>query len=139
LNENGGIKMKKPIGVTLISYSYIFGITILIVITFFFHQIANVFGFTDRFGFPNFPEELFRVLLAIVTLTMIYGYMNLKAWGFWLMILYSISFGIVSYLILLSYNKQLFIGNFIWSAIVLIYSISAHKYFFNTKQIKRIR
>ncbi|MFJ8262637.1 hypothetical protein ACIQ4I_11905 [Rummeliibacillus sp. NPDC094406] len=131
--------MKKPIGVTLISYFYIFGIAALIFITFFLHQIAHIFVFAERFGFPDFPEELFRVLLAIVTLIVIYGYMNLKAWGFWLMVLYSISFGIVSYLLLLSYNKQLFIGNFIWSAIVLIYSISVHKSFFNTKNIKKVR
>ena len=131
--------MKKPIGVTLISYFYIFGITALIFTTFFFQQVANKIGLVDRFGIPDFPEELFRVLLAIVTLIVIYGYMNLKAWGFWLMVLYSISFGIVSYVILLSYNKQLFIGNFIWSAIVLIYSIMTHKSFFSTKDIKRIK
>jgi len=131
--------LKKPIGVTLISYFYIFGIAALIFITFFLHQIAHNFGIAERFGLPDFPEELFRVLLAIVTLIVIYGYMNLKAWGFWLMVIYSISFGIVSYLLLLSYNKQLFIGNFIWSAIVLIYSISAHKSFFNTKNIKKAR
>lgn len=131
MKKNGGINLKKPVGVTLISYFYILGVSVLIFMTFFFHQFENNVGIAKQFGITNFPEEMLRVLLAIVTLIIIYGYMNLKTWGFWLMIFYSISFGIISYLILLSFNKQLFIGNFIWSTIVLIYSIIARKPFFH--------
>ncbi|MGX9133944.1 hypothetical protein ACWV26_06135 [Rummeliibacillus sp. JY-2-4R] len=131
--------MKKPLGVTIISCLYIFAIAALIFITFFYHQINLNLGLGDRLGIPDFPEELLRVLLAIVTLIIIYGYMNLKAWGFWMMILYSISFGIISYLILLSYNKQLFMGNFIWSAIVFLYTIMVHKSFFHVKEIRKAK
>ncbi len=134
-----GFVLKKPIGVTIISCLYIFAMAVLIFITFFYHQFKMNFGFAEHLGIPNFPEELLRVLLAIVTLVIIYGYMNLKTWGFWMMILYSISFGIISYLILLSYNKQLFIGNFIWSAIVLLYSLLVHKSFFHLKDVRKAK
>ncbi len=131
--------MKRPIGITLISYIYIFGIATLIATTFFFDQIASNIEFVEKLGLPNFPEELFRVVIAIATLIIIYGYMNLKPWGFWLMILYCISFGAISYLIILSYNKQLFIGNFVWSSIVLVYSLAVHKKFFNKNETRNIK
>ncbi|WP_312755880.1 hypothetical protein [Rummeliibacillus suwonensis] len=131
--------MKRPIGVTLISYLSIFGIAALISTTLFFNQIANKFGFAEKLGLSDFPEELFRVLLAIVTLIIIYGYMNLKPWGFWLMVSYCISLGTISYLIILSNNKRLFIGNFVWSSIVFIYSIAVHKSFFNEKHTQKIK
>ena len=131
--------LKRPIGITLISYIYIFGITALIATTFFFDQIASKIEFVEKLGLPNFPEELFRVLIAITTLIIIYGYMNLKPWGLWLMVLYCIGFGVISYLIILSYNKQLFIGNFLWSSIVLVYSLAIHKSFFNKKESREIK
>lgn len=131
--------MKRPIGVTLISWIYIFGITALIATTFFFNQIASKIGFAEKIGLPNFPEELFRVLIAITALITIYGYMNLKPWGFWLMILFCLSFGVISYLIILAYNRQLFIGNFLWSSFVLLYSFAVHKSFFHVKDTKKVK
>lgn len=133
-----GFILKKPFGVTFISYLYIFGVATLIATTFFFDQIAGEFKLAESFGLLNFPEELFRVLLAIVTLITIYGYMNLKPWGFWLMVAYCIGFGIISTLIVFSYNVQLFIGNSVWSAIVLFYSVAVQKAFFNEKGTQRI-
>ncbi|MEY9973340.1 hypothetical protein ABH966_003724 [Lysinibacillus sp. RC46] len=122
--------MKRPLGVSLISYFYIFGAVVLIITAIFFNQDANEFGIADRFGLPNFPEQLFRIILAVVSLIIIYGYLRLKRWGFWLMILYSLGFGLISYILLFSYNQQPFIGNFIWSVIVLIYTFYVRKSFF---------
>ncbi|KTD86745.1 hypothetical protein [Paenibacillus etheri] len=126
--------MKRPLGVTLISCFYIFGAVALIVTAIFFNADADEFGIADRFGLPNFPEQLFRVILAINSLVLSYGYMRLKKWGFWLMIMYSFGFGLISYNLLYSQNQQPFIGNLIWSAIVLIYSFFVRKSFFLTEK-----
>lgn len=126
--------MKRPLGVSLISYFYIFGVVVLIVTAMFFDTDANKLGMADRFGLPNFPEQLFRTVLAVVSLIIIYGYMRLKRWGFWLMNLYSLGFGLISYALLFSLNQQPFTGNFIWSLIVLIYTIYVRKYFFSNEK-----
>ena len=115
-----GDEMQRPLGVSLISYFYIFGAVVLLVTAIFFDVDANKFE-ADRFGLPSFPEQLFRIVLAVVSLIVIYGYMRLKRWGFWLMIIYSFGFGLISYDLLFSYNQQpSFTGNLIWSLIVLI-------------------
>lgn len=126
--------MKRPLGVSLISYFYIFGAVVLIVTAMFFDADANEFGMADRFGLPSFPEHLLRIVVAVVSLIVIYGYMRLKRWGFWLMVLYSVGFGIISYALLFSYNQQPFIGNFIWSLIVLIYTFYVRRSFFSKEK-----
>ncbi|CAH2714602.1 hypothetical protein BACCIP111895_01774 [Neobacillus rhizosphaerae] len=47
------------------------------------------------------------------------------------MVIYSVGFGLVSYILLFSYNQQPFIGNLIWSVIVLIYTLYVRKSFFH--------
>ncbi|WP_258210067.1 hypothetical protein [Paenibacillus radicibacter] len=102
----------------------------MIVTAIFFNAEANEFGIAERFGLPHFSEQFFRILLAIGSLILIYGYLRLKKWGFWLMIIYSSGFGLISYNLLFSQNQQPFIGNFIWSVIVLIYTVFVRKFFF---------
>lgn len=121
--------MKRPLGVSLISSFYIFGAVVLIYTAVFFNP--DEFGIADRFGLPNFPEHPFRIILAVVSLIIIYGYIRLKRWGFWLMILYSFGFGLLSFILLRSTNQQPFTGNFIWSVIVLIYTLYVRKSFFH--------
>ena len=120
--------MERPIGVSFISYFYIFGAIILIFTAIFFEPNADELGLAERFGL-DIPEQLFKILLAVFTVIMIYGYMRLKRWGFWMMIMYSIGFGFISYVLALSFNQQPFIGNTIWSGIVLFYSFSIRKSF----------
>ncbi|KAA1177507.1 hypothetical protein [Paenibacillus sp. B2(2019)] len=128
--------MKRPLGVILISCFYIIGALVLIFTAIFFNADADAdgFGIAYRFGLPNFPEQIFRVILAVASLILIYGYMGLKKWGFWLMIIYSFGFGLISYNLLSSHNQQPFIGNVSWSVIVLIYTFFVRKSFFLTKK-----
>ncbi|MBD7945836.1 hypothetical protein H9650_17145 [Psychrobacillus sp. Sa2BUA9] len=126
--------MKRPLGVSFISYFYIFGAVVLIFTAVFINPDAEEFGIADRFGLPNFPEQPFRIILAVVSLIIINGYMRLKRWGFWLMILYSFGFGLISYILLFSNNQQPFTGNFIWSVIVLIYTLYVRKSFFHVEK-----
>lgn len=125
--------MKRPLGVSLISYFYIFGAFILLFSLFFYDVDANQIDIATRFGLPNAPEQLMRVLVAFTSLVIIYGYMKLRKWGFWAMIGYCILFGVISFSLSFSYNHQPFIGNTIWSLIVLFYTIYINKAFFQNK------
>ena len=126
--------MKRPLGVTLISYFYLFGAAVMIFTAILFDPKANEFGIADRFGLSGFPEQPFRIIVAVVSIFMIYGYMRLKRWGFWFMIFYSFGFGLVSYYLLFSYPQQPFIGNMIWSIIVILYTLYVRRFFFHIKK-----
>ncbi|MFD3157353.1 hypothetical protein ACFIJ5_10900 [Haloimpatiens sp. FM7330] len=118
---------KRPLGITLIGYFYILGVTVLI-ITLFTNTRAQ-FGIAARFGVPNVPENIMRVVVSIITLIMVYGYLKLKKWGYWLMLIDSTYFLIVSIFLSQQYKQQPFYGNVIWSIIVLTYTLSKRKYF----------
>ncbi|MEW9503467.1 hypothetical protein, partial [Jeotgalibacillus marinus] len=109
---------------------YIFGAFVLLFTSIFYDTDANQFGIAERFGLTNAPEQLVRVLVALISLLMVFGYIRLKKWGFWMMIFYSLFFGIISWSLSLSYNQQPFIGNTVWSIIILVYTIHVRNAFF---------
>ncbi|MFY4773968.1 hypothetical protein [Metabacillus sp. RGM 3146] len=121
--------VKRPLGVTLISYFYLFGACVLILTAIFFDADANPIGIAARFGLPHFPERIMRILVGLASLIMAYGYKNLKTWGFWLMIGHSALFGVISLFLSLAHNEKIFTGNLAWSIIILVYTIYAKRYF----------
>lgn len=125
--------MKKPLGVTLISYFYIFGAGVLIITALFYDPNANPIGFAERFGLPYVPERLIRVAVGLISLILAIGYLRLKKWGFWMMIAYAVLFAGVSFGLSLSHHQQPFIGNMLWSILVLFYTIYVKKAFFPNK------
>ena len=118
---------KRPFGVTLIGYFYVFG-SIILIITLFTNSIEQ-YGIAVRFGLPNVPEGIMKILVSVISLIMAYGYLKLEKWGYWFMISYTIYFLLVSITLSQRYNQQLFYGNVIWSIIVLIYTFHKGKYF----------
>lgn len=118
--------MKRPIGISLIGYFYIFGAIVLILTSGIKQQIdINV-----RFGVPFLPEIAVRIFIAVFSIIMAYGYLNLKKWGYWTMIIYSIVFSIISANQVNIYHSQPFIGNIIFSLIVLLYTfIKRHSFY----------
>ncbi|MGD7053400.1 hypothetical protein [Sutcliffiella horikoshii] len=124
--------MKRPIGVSLISYFYIFGAMVLLFTAVFYNAEANSISIAERFGLTIVPDRLMRLLVALISLGMVYGYIRLKKWGYWIMITYSVLFGIISLLLLSNQPYQPFIGNVIFSIIVLAYTICVKKEFFKT-------
>ena len=124
--------MKRPLGVSIISYFYIFGAIILLITAVFYNADADSIGINDRFGIQIVPERFMRLLLAIFSLGMAYGYMKLRMWGFWIMITYSALFGIISSLLLSNHLQQPFLGNMIFSIIVLFYTIYVRNAFLKT-------
>jgi hypothetical protein len=115
----------------LISYFYIFGAIVLLFTAIFYDAESNSIGIAERFGLPNIPEQLMSVIVALFSLVMVYGYYRLKKWGFWAMITYSIIFGIISSLLITSQSYQPYIGNLIFSIVVVAYTIYVKKAFFN--------
>jgi hypothetical protein len=130
--------VKRPLGVTLISYFYIFGAFILLFTSIFYDANANQIGIAARFGLSNVSEQFVRVVVAIVSFIMIFGYMRLKKWGFWLMIAYSVAFGGISLALSISKTHQPFIGNMVWSIMVLSYTLFVNKVFFQKNIIKEV-
>lgn len=128
--------MKVPFGVSAISYFYVYGALLLLFTGIFYHVEAQEMGVADRYGLNNFPEQLFLIILALLTLIVVYGYMTLKPWGYWLMIFYSIGFGLVSFMLVFSFEDQLYIWNGLWAAIVVIYCYSVRKHFFKMEKKK---
>ncbi|WP_017380300.1 hypothetical protein [Paenisporosarcina sp. TG-14] len=122
--------MKRPFGVSLISYFYIFGAIVLLFTAVFYNADANSIGIAERFGMPNVSERLMRVIVAIFSLVMVYGYIRLRKWGFWLVVIYSIFFGLISSSLISNQSQQPFVGNMIWSIIILAYTLYVKKAFF---------
>lgn len=120
---------KRPLGIALIGYFYVFGAFVLIITL--FTNATEQFGIAVRFGFPNVPEGIMKALVSIISLIMAYGYLRLEKWGYWLMITYTMYFLVVSITLSQQYKQQLFYGNVIWSIIVLIYTLTKRKYFGN--------
>lgn len=118
---------KRPLAITLIGYFYIFSSIILIITL--FTNANDEFGIAVRFGLPNFPENIMRALIAIISLILAYGFLKLKRWGYWFMIIYTSYFLVVSINLSNQYNKQPFYGNVIWSVIVLAYTLMKRKCF----------
>lgn len=130
--------MKRPLGVTLISYFYIFGAIVLLSTAIFYDPNANVISIAERIGLHSIPERIMRVILALFSLVMVYGYIQLKKWGFWIMITYSIFFATISSVLISNQTPQPYTGNMIFSIIVTIYTIYVRRVFFykNSTQYK---
>ena len=118
---------KRPSGITFIGYFYVFGSIVLLLSLGVKQEVAiNV-----RFGVPYLPEMIVRIFIALFSIAMAYGYLKLKKWGYWTVIIYSILFLLLSLNQISHYNSQPFIGNAIFSIIVLIYTFMSRRSFYN--------
>ncbi len=125
------MKIKRPFGLTFIGYFYIFGAIVLLLAL----GVKQEIGMNIRFGVPNIPETVVRIFIIAVSLIIAYGYLNLKKYGYFSMIIYSMLFLVISLNQVAVYNSQPFIGNAIYSLIVLIYTVIKMNYFNNKEQI----
>lgn len=88
---------KRPWGITLIGYFYIFGAIVLLITL--FTNSTDEFGIAVRVGLSNTPENIVKILLAVISLVIAYGYLKLEKWGYWFMTTHSIYFLIVSFIL----------------------------------------
>lgn len=118
---------KIPLGVKLIGINYIFYALALILTL--FTNATQQFGFAVRFGLPNVPENIMKVIAVTVFLLMDYGYLGLKKWGYWFMIIYNVYILVVSIGLFQQYKQQSFYGSITFSIMVLVYTLSRRRYF----------
>lgn len=119
--------MKKPFGIIFIGWFYIFGAIIL----FLTLGVKQEVGINMRFGVPFLPETAVRLFVAIFSVIMAYGYFNLKKWGYWSIIIYSLVFLVISINQVNNYHSQPFIGNMIFSLIVILYTFMHRHSFYH--------
>jgi len=125
--------VKKPFGVILISSFMYLSSFVLLSTSIFYDANANEINIAMPFALSRSYDRLFRIVLALATLVMIYGYIRLRKWGFWAMISYSFLFGAISMTLSSTHHQQSFNGNMIWSILVLLYTIHIKEAFFQNK------
>ncbi|RXT03629.1 hypothetical protein [Ammoniphilus sp. CFH 90114] len=125
--------MVRPMGVAIIGYFYIFGAMVMLYTSIFYHSDADTIGVAARFGLLQEVERPTRMIVAIVSFIIAFGYMQMKRWGYGLMLAYSVIFAGISLSLTLTYNQQPYIGNLVWSTIVIIYTLLVYRSFFPAK------
>jgi hypothetical protein len=125
------VKGKRPNIITLIGDVNVFCAFLL---------ILSLFSFFKRFGikFYSLPmyvdipitfKHILIVLYAIILLTISYGYLRLKTWGYWALICYYIV-SIVGWIISYQYYKQHFFPQAIIMLIIaLIFTLPTIRYY----------
>jgi hypothetical protein len=117
-----------PLGIKLISFFYLFGAVVLIFTMFTnYGEVAE--QITLRHGLPLGLKSIILPLVVILAIAIAQGLYSLSKWGYYLSLIYLIYFGAVSLYILSSTMKQPYIGNIIWSLIVVIYLIIKRRLF----------
>lgn len=115
----------RPFGITFIGFFYLFGAFVLLVSV----SVNQEIPIGMRFGLSVYNENIVKITIAILSFFLSYGYLKMQKWGYWLMICYSAIFLLVSLGLVKSYNSQPFVGNALFSAIVLFYTITKRKLF----------
>ncbi len=125
-----------PIGILCIASFYMLGALVLITLLFVNSSQASE-TVAAAHGLAASPGPGFALMIAGLAFLLAYGLISLSRWGFWLAVAYSL------YLCLISLFQdgptfawtgraelQIPFGNFIWSAVVLIYLFMVRRRFF---------
>lgn len=113
------MKVQNPIGIKIIAWFQIFGaLTILFTL-----NIQQSPPFNIRFAMPFVPEILMKILIVVFALMISYFYLRQTKYGYWSMLIYSVLFCCISLFQSINYDIQPFIGNAIYSAVVIVYTI----------------
>ena len=72
-------------------------------------------------GLPISLKLIVLPFVAIIAIGISYGLFSLSRWGYTLTIIYLIYFGAISLFLSMPFGKQTFMGNFIWSVLVVTY------------------
>ncbi len=123
----------RPLGIILISSFYVFGAIVLLVSMFTMPETVSR-QIAERQGLPINMGISVLLLTAILALFIAYGLFSLSSWGFYLTLIYLTYFGGISFLLGGKSGIQPYLGNFLWSTLIIIYLLFKRKYFlFRTK------
>ena len=128
-----------PLGVQLISVFYVFGALVLL-LCLFTNPVAVASTIAERHGLAPGTGAWILPVVAALALVIAYGLWSLSRWGFYLSLTYLVYFGIVS-IVLSGLNStatnagavQAYLGNFLWSALIVTYLIWTRKRFFSSR------
>jgi hypothetical protein len=118
----------RPLGILLISIFYLFGAVVL-----FISMFTNYAGVAEQItlvhGLPISLKLIALPSVAILAIGISYGLFSLSRWGYTLTIIYLIYFGTISLLLSMPFGNQTFMGNFMWSVLVVTYLLFKRKIF----------
>ncbi len=116
-----------PLGVTLISAFYVFGAAVLL-IALFLNPAEVSAAIAQRHGLSPDVGVAILPVVALLGLAIAYGLYSLSRWGLALTLVYLAYFGVVSLLggaLTWTASGQpiepIALGNFTWSALVIVY------------------
>jgi uncharacterized membrane protein (DUF2068 family) len=118
----------RPLGIVVFSIFYLFGACVLF-ISMFMNYAGVAEQITLAHGLPLDLKFIALPAVAILAVVMSYGLYSLSRWGYYLTSIYQICFGAVSLFLSVSFGKQPFLGNFIWSLVVVIYLVMKRQIF----------
>ena len=118
----------RPLGIVVISIFYLFGAVVL-----FISMFTNYAGVAEQItlvhGLPISLKLIVLPSVAILAIGISYGLFFLSRWGYYLTIIYLIYFGAISLLLSMPFGKQTFMGNFMWSVLVVTYLLFKRRIF----------
>ena len=118
---------KRPYIVTFIGDIFLLSAILSLIIVIFPDFIAKL-GF-HMMPIPIFSVRIMSILLPTIALIASCGYLRLKKWGYWLIVIYCVFFLVVN-IIWCLISKQLYLSlNFIFILIELIFIIPTKNYF----------
>jgi hypothetical protein len=126
------IRKHIPVGVLLIAAFYLFG-AIVLIINLFTNRVAVSRNIAASHGLSPAVDGCILPIVASLALLISYGLFTRSRWGFFLTIIYLLFFGSVSLWMLSQRVQQPYIGNLIWSLLVLIYLVWKRKYFISAE------
>ncbi len=122
-------KSNIPFGILLIAIFYAFGAAVLL---FFFitnpAQVASAIAL--RHGLPPSTGNWILPVIAGMALLIAWGLWSLSRWGYVLTIMYLLYFGTVNGFLNAGQSSWTYLGNVIWSFLVIFYLILVRKRFF---------
>ena len=116
------MRKKRPLGIKLLGCLYI--LSAISIIVMIITNPTKKFETSFRFGVSIISGNVQILIFAIISLIISYGYLKLKKWGYWAMIIYTICFLVVS-----NFTLSFLIANMIGSIIILAYTFSKRNYF----------
>ena len=122
------IRERTPLGVILITLFYMFG-AIVLLITLFTNPVEAGRGLSASFGLSPAADAWILPSIATSAFLISFGLFSRSRWGYFLSIAYFLYFGGISLWLISHSAQQPYIGNFIWSFIVLIYLAWKREYF----------
>jgi len=111
--------INQPVGVRLIALFYAVGAAVLLI-----SMVFNYAGMAGQMAIMHgLPEEWKLVLPATAVLGLIiaYGLYTMSRWGYILTVVYLLYLGTTSYFLSVPEGNQPFLGNFLWSLLVVLY------------------